>query len=75
MSIVVRAILVTGSNTGIGYNLVQLRTSKGHTVYLASSFWKGNPEKHNLDTKFVQLDVTDTKSIQAAKETVEKEEG
>lgn len=31
-----RVILVTGSNTGIGYELVRLLAAKGHTVYLAS---------------------------------------
>lgn len=31
-----RVILVTGSNTGIGYGIVKLLAEKGHTVYLAS---------------------------------------
>jgi NAD(P)-dependent dehydrogenase (short-subunit alcohol dehydrogenase family) len=31
-----KVILVTGSNTGIGYELVHLLAAKGHTVYLAS---------------------------------------
>jgi len=31
-----RTILVTGSNTGIGYALVRLLAQKGHNVYLAS---------------------------------------
>lgn len=31
-----RVILVTGSNSGIGYELVRLLASKGHIVYLAS---------------------------------------
>jgi NAD(P)-dependent dehydrogenase (short-subunit alcohol dehydrogenase family) len=30
---------------------------------------------HNLDVKFVQLDVTDTKSVEAAAATIEKNEG
>jgi NAD(P)-dependent dehydrogenase (short-subunit alcohol dehydrogenase family) len=32
----VRTILVTGSNTGIGYELVKLLASQGHNVWLAS---------------------------------------
>ncbi|KAE9395957.1 hypothetical protein BT96DRAFT_942080 [Gymnopus androsaceus JB14] len=70
MSIETHTILVTGSNTGIG-----------HTVYLASRKEASGKEaqrkqkEHNLDAKFVQLDFTDKKSIQAAKETIEKEEG
>ena len=31
-----RVILVTGSNTGIGYEFVRLLAKKGHIVYLAS---------------------------------------
>lgn len=31
-----RTILVSGSNTGIGFDLVKLLATKGHTVYLAS---------------------------------------
>lgn len=31
-----RTILVTGSNTGIGYELVRLLAEKGHVVYLAA---------------------------------------
>ena len=31
--------------------------------------------EHNLDVKFVQLDITDLKSIEAAKATIEKAEG
>ncbi|KAJ7135812.1 hypothetical protein C8R44DRAFT_608695 [Mycena epipterygia] len=31
-----KVILVTGSNTGIGYELVHLLAAKGHTVYLSS---------------------------------------
>lgn len=31
-----RTILVTGSNTGIGYELVRLLAAKGHIIYMAS---------------------------------------
>lgn len=31
-----RVILVTGSNTGIGYELVRILAEKGHTVYLSA---------------------------------------
>ncbi|KAJ7641024.1 hypothetical protein FB45DRAFT_976103 [Roridomyces roridus] len=77
-----KIILVTGSNTGIGYSLVELLAARGHTVYLASrgeaagleSVAKLKQEK-NLDVKFVQLDVTDDTSIKAAVSTIEKAEG
>ena len=31
-----KVILVTGSNTGIGFELVRLLAEKGHSVYLAA---------------------------------------
>ncbi|KAK0202747.1 hypothetical protein DFS33DRAFT_1385118 [Desarmillaria ectypa] len=77
-----RVILVTGSNTGIGYDIVRLLAEKGHTVYLASRKENAGKEaqaklkkEHNLDAKFVQLDITDEASVKAAKETIEKAEG
>ncbi|PBK81367.1 NAD(P)-binding protein [Armillaria gallica] len=77
-----RVILVTGSNDGIGYELVKLLAEKGHTVYLASRSEPSGKaaqaklkDEYNLDVKLVQLDVTDAASIKAAKDTVEKAEG
>ncbi|TFK74732.1 NAD(P)-binding protein [Pluteus cervinus] len=76
-----KVILVTGSNAGIGYELVQLLAEKGHTVYLASrDVTKGKEAQSKLQqdghkAKFVQLDVTSPASITAAKEFIEKEEG
>ncbi|KAG7443555.1 NAD(P)-binding protein [Guyanagaster necrorhizus] len=77
-----RVILVTGSNTGIGYDIVRLLAEKGHTVYLASRKESAGKEAqaklkkdYNLDVKFVQLDITDEASVKAAKETIEKAEG
>ena len=31
-----KVILVTGANTGIGFDLVRLLAEKGHTVYLGA---------------------------------------
>ncbi|THV00587.1 NAD(P)-binding protein [Dendrothele bispora CBS 962.96] len=77
-----RVILVTGSNTGIGYAIVKNLASKGHTVYLASRNEAAGKEaqqklkaENGLNAKFVQLDITDIKSVQAAKDIIEKEEG
>ncbi|KAG5654320.1 hypothetical protein H0H81_004739 [Sphagnurus paluster] len=75
-----KVILVTGSNTGIGYELVRLLAQKGHTVYLASrneaSGQKAQAQLNaeGLNVKLVQLDVTDINSVVAAKEVIEKVE-
>jgi len=77
-----RTILVSGSNTGIGYDLVKLLATKGHNVYLASRNETSGKEAqqklkqdHGLDVKFVQLDITDVSSVHAARDTIDKAEG
>ncbi|KAF7304025.1 hypothetical protein MIND_00633700 [Mycena indigotica] len=77
-----RIILVTGSNTGIGYELVHLLAAKGHTVYLASrkeaaglaAVEKIKKEK-GFDVKFVQLDTNDSKSVDTAAAKIKADEG
>ncbi|KAG7095948.1 hypothetical protein E1B28_006632 [Marasmius oreades] len=77
-----RVILVTGSNTGIGYEIVKGLAEKGQTVYLAARNEAAGREaqeklkkEHNLDVKFVQLNVEDLKSIEAARDVIGKAEG
>ncbi|KAJ7086821.1 hypothetical protein B0H15DRAFT_886654 [Mycena belliarum] len=77
-----KVILVTGSNTGIGYELVHLLAAKGHTVYLASRIEASGLEavakikkEKNLDVKFVQLDITDLASVEAAATKINQTEG
>ncbi|KAJ7445864.1 hypothetical protein FB451DRAFT_1538106 [Mycena latifolia] len=77
-----KVILVTGSNTGIGYELVHLLAAKGNTVYLASRKEAAGAEavakikkEKNLDVKFVQLDITDPASVKAAAAKIKKDEG
>ncbi|KAL0574486.1 hypothetical protein V5O48_007461 [Marasmius crinis-equi] len=77
-----RVILVTGSNTGIGYEIVKSLAKKGHTVYLAARKEAAGKEaqqklkeEDNLDVKFVLLDVEDIKSIEAARDVIDKAEG
>ncbi|KAJ7186052.1 hypothetical protein C8R46DRAFT_937710 [Mycena filopes] len=77
-----KVILVTGSNTGIGYELVHLLAAQGHTVYLASRKEEAGHEaiakikkEKGLAVKFVQLDVTDSASIAAAAAKIQKDEG
>ncbi|KAG7095957.1 hypothetical protein E1B28_006641 [Marasmius oreades] len=77
-----RVILVTGANTGIGYEATKGLAEKGHTVYLAARKEAAGKEaqgklkkEHNLDVKFVLLDVGDLKTIEAARDVIEKAEG
>ncbi|KAF7308038.1 hypothetical protein MKEN_01166100 [Mycena kentingensis (nom. inval.)] len=77
-----KVILVTGSNTGIGYELVHLLAAKGHTVYLASRKESAGHEavekikkEKGLDVKFVHLDITDPASSVAAAESIKSAEG
>nr|GAT56651.1 predicted protein [Mycena chlorophos] len=79
-----KVILVTGSNTGIGYELVHLLAAlpEKHTVYLASrkkdaglaAVEKAKKEK-GVTVKFVQLDISDPATIEAAVATIKKQEG
>ncbi|KAJ7880030.1 hypothetical protein B0H14DRAFT_3770106 [Mycena olivaceomarginata] len=66
-----KVILVTGSNTGIGYELVHLLAAKGHTICCRAKIKK----EKNLDVKFVQLDITDIASAEAAVATIKRAEG
>ncbi|KAG6823423.1 hypothetical protein H0H92_010273 [Tricholoma furcatifolium] len=84
-AICITAILISGglagSNTGIGFELVRLLAQKGHTVYIASRNEAAGQKAHSqlkdegLNVKLVQLDITDIKSVVAAKDTIEKAEG
>jgi len=77
-----KVILVTGANTGIGYELVRLLAEKNHIVYIGARNETAGKEaqaKLHADgfntVKFVRLDVTDLGTIQAAKETIDQAEG
>jgi len=77
-----KVILVTGANTGIGFELVRLLAEKKHIVYLGARNETAGKEAQaklyadGLNTvKYVRLDVTDLATIQAAKETIDQAEG
>ncbi|KAF7295706.1 (+)-neomenthol dehydrogenase [Mycena indigotica] len=78
-----KVILVTGSNAGIGFSLVQQLAAKGHTVYVASrkedagneAVAKIKAANASAAVKLVQLDVTDSKSIAAAVQKITSDEG
>jgi NAD(P)-dependent dehydrogenase (short-subunit alcohol dehydrogenase family) len=73
--------LVTGGNKGIGREIVKQLGTRGFTVYLAAR----NPALgtaaadelagEGIDVRFVQLDVTDVESVDAAAKQVEADAG
>ncbi|MFG1812768.1 SDR family oxidoreductase [Kribbella sp. NPDC049174] len=73
--------LVTGANKGIGREIVRRLGARGFTVYLAAR----NPglgaaaadelAGEGFDVRFVQLDVTDVDSVEAAAKQVEADSG
>ncbi|MBC7794254.1 MAG: SDR family oxidoreductase [Clostridia bacterium] len=70
--------LVTGANKGIGYEIARQLATKGMTVLLgARDTERGRKAAEALsasgDVRFVQLDVSDAKSITKAAEYVTKE--
>ncbi|KAF8817076.1 NAD(P)-binding protein, partial [Phlegmacium glaucopus] len=77
-----KVILVTGANTGIGFELARLLAEKKHTVYIGARNETAGKEalaKLHADglktVKYVNIDVTELATIEAAKETIGQAEG
>jgi NAD(P)-dependent dehydrogenase (short-subunit alcohol dehydrogenase family) len=59
--------LVTGANKGLGYETARQLIGRGHTVYMgARSVERGEASATELGGQFVQLEVTDDASVEAA---------
>jgi NAD(P)-dependent dehydrogenase (short-subunit alcohol dehydrogenase family) len=59
--------IVTGANKGLGYETARQLVQRGHTVYIgARSAERGEAAATELGGQFVQLDVTDDASVEAA---------
>jgi NAD(P)-dependent dehydrogenase (short-subunit alcohol dehydrogenase family) len=68
--------LVTGANKGLGRETARRLIKEGHTVYIgARSVERGQAAASELGARFVQLDVTDDASVQAAMRVIEEREG
>lgn len=72
--------LVTGANTGIGFEAVRGLLHKGMTVYLAArDVAKGEAAVAELanegDVRFVRIDTTDEGTFQPALDLIEAEQG
>lgn len=76
-----KIILITGSNKGIGFEIVRQLSKSGHTVILtARNEAKGllaveTLKKENLSVHFINLDVTQEASIISAAEKVKSQFG
>jgi NAD(P)-dependent dehydrogenase (short-subunit alcohol dehydrogenase family) len=68
--------LITGANKGLGYETARRLRAQGHTVYMgARSAELGRVAASELGGEFVQLDVTDDASVEAALAALEEREG
>jgi NAD(P)-dependent dehydrogenase (short-subunit alcohol dehydrogenase family) len=68
--------LITGGNKGLGFEAARRLAAAGHTVYLgARDPDRGAQAAGELGVTFVQLDVTDDASVDAAMKTVEAAAG
>jgi NAD(P)-dependent dehydrogenase (short-subunit alcohol dehydrogenase family) len=68
--------LVTGANKGLGYESARRLIERGHSVYIgARSAERGQRAATELGAQFVQLDVTDDASVEAAFGLIAAREG
>lgn len=73
-----KVALVSGANTGVGFQVAKALVENGYIVYVGSrDLQKGEAAVEQLGglTKAIQLDITDSGSIRAAVAIVEKEHG
>ncbi|MET7278999.1 SDR family oxidoreductase [Kribbella sp. NPDC005582] len=68
--------LITGANKGLGYETARQLVALGHTVYVgARDTERGQAAADRLGARFIQLDVTDQASVDAAAKTIRETEG
>ena len=72
--------LVTGANTGVGFEVVRALARKGMTVYLGSRDEKKGRKAveelaHDGDVRLATVDMTDEQSLQAIVDRIAKEHG
>jgi len=68
--------LITGANKGLGFETARHLTELGHTVYLgARDVGRGQAAANSINARFIQLDVTDDASVDAAAAVILEAEG
>lgn len=73
-----KVALVTGANTGIGFQIAKALTDNGYTVYVGSrDLHKGESAATQIggEATPIQLDITDGRSIRAAVDRINNEAG
>ncbi|SEM32356.1 NADP-dependent 3-hydroxy acid dehydrogenase YdfG [Chryseobacterium taichungense] len=73
-----KVALVSGANTGVGFQIAKALVENGYKVYVGSrDLQKGKEAVEQLggSSKAIQLDITDSGSIHSAVEIVKKEYG
>jgi NAD(P)-dependent dehydrogenase (short-subunit alcohol dehydrogenase family) len=68
--------LITGANKGLGYEAAKRLVAEGHEVWVgARDTTLGEEAARTVGARFVQLDVTDEASVEAAAALVAKTGG
>jgi NAD(P)-dependent dehydrogenase (short-subunit alcohol dehydrogenase family) len=68
--------LITGASKGLGFETARRLIDAGHTVYIgARDAERGRRAADEIGARFVQLDVTDDASVEAAAKTIEADGG
>lgn len=73
-----KVAVVTGANTGVGFQIAKALADNGYTVYIGSrNLEKGEIAATQIGgkSKAIQLDITDTSSIKSAVLLIEQEVG
>jgi NAD(P)-dependent dehydrogenase (short-subunit alcohol dehydrogenase family) len=69
-------VLITGANKGLGRETARRLLADGHTVWMAArDGTRGEQAAQELGGRFVQLDVTDQRSVDAAAARIDAEHG
>lgn len=73
-----KVALVSGANTGVGFQIAKALADNGYTVYVGSrDLQKGEAAASEIggSSKAIQLDITDSDSVQSAVQRIESEFG
>lgn len=74
----IKVALVSGANTGVGFQIAKTLAENGYKVYLGSrDLQKGESAVAKItgDVQAIQLDITDSDSVKAAVKMIEAEHG